>query len=421
MLRSSRKITVKSFPNGVRYAFDPMQGVRSCSMGVWLEIGSRFERSTEQGITHFIEHMFFKGIPRLDALALNDELNRLGGNVNAHTSQENLCLNARCVDDKAPAALDLLCEMALDSVFADEEIRRERNVILEEYKMYEDNPEEVVVDRFFRNLWPASPLGSPVIGSPATIRRFSRAAVKNYIKREFHPSRILIVLAGAFDTRECEAVIRSRFAKLRSSSRGASRAESRIQYAARKQVISREVEQVHFCFGGPGPERGSPDRFAFGLLNMVLGGGMSSRLFKEVREKRGLAYSIQSFTQPYRGAGSYAIDGSTGLETIGETLAICRNEVARLIEEPIPNDELDLAKEQIVDSVLMNVEGTSSRMMALSESLMTLGRPVAPEEIVTQVRRVTSKDALASARKYLAPAQTAAAYVAPKGCKLSGF
>lgn len=410
---------LQTLPNGVRVALEKIDGVRSCAMGVWLEIGSRNELPEEAGLTHFIEHMLFKGTTRHDALALADELDRLGGHVNALTSQEALCLHAQCIDSKAPRTLELLTEMVLDSTYPEEEIRRERNVILEEYKMYEDNPDDMIVDVFYQKLWPRSPLGRPVIGTPRTIRRFSSLQIHKYLQREFDPRKLLIVLAGKFDTRECMEILRATFGRLPSPKIKKAAAADTADAARGRKLLKRETEQVHFCFGCPGPDHASSDRFAFSLMNLILGGGMSSRLFKEVREKRGLAYSIQSFSQRFRGSGSFAIAGATSPSNIDEVVKICLRELERLCRERIDKKELESAKEQVHDSILMSLESTSSRMMRVSESILSQGRIMSYHEVLRNVMRVNADEIGQVARRYFEHVQFAGAFIGPRETRLN--
>lgn len=408
-------IRLQTLPNGVRIATDRMDSVRSCSIGVWVEVGSRHERPREAGITHFIEHMLFKGTARHGALELADELDRLGGHFNAMTSQEAICLHAQSVDQKAPRAIELLTEMLLDSIYPEEEIARERNVILEEYKMYEDNPDDMIVDLFYKTLWPSSPLGRPIIGTPATIEKFSSRGIRDYLAREFNPKRILVVLAGSFDTKRCLALLKKTFGSLPSVRRASAVKPQPARAGTGQLVMKRKMEQVHFCFGGPGPDHASRDRYAFGLMNLILGGGMSSRLFKEVREKRGLVYSIHSFAQRFRGSGSFGVGGATSPATLSEVLTLCLAELERICSEEVGEMELQMAKEQIHDSILMSIESTSARMFRLSESMLGLGRPVSYTEILENVMKIDAGQIRNVARKYLSGRAMAGAFIGPKG------
>lgn len=407
-------IQFRTLANGVRIAMDPMEFVRSCAIGIWLQVGSRHEHAREYGLANFLEHMLFKGTDKFSALELGDELNRLGGNFNAMTSQENLCLHAHCVDAKAPLVLDLLSHMLLESTFPKEELLRERNVVLEEYKMYEDNPDELIVDLFFRNLWPRCPLGRSIIGTAACIQSFTRQRLKRFAEREFDPSRILITVAGKFDVKACNRVINRFYAKIKKSR--LSKPPSLVASKSRMLKVhhKRDIEQVHFCFGTQGPSRRSKDRYAFGLMNMIFGGAMSSRLFREIREKRGLAYSIQSFAQSFRDKGSFAIIGSTRPSNLIEVLDICRTEARKICDELVQLDELNLMREQVIDATLIGIESTVSRMLRLSESIISQGKPISYRDSLRRIKQVQPTDIRRVARRYLKNSPLAGAFIGPE-------
>ncbi len=262
---------LRILPNGVRIVTDPMKSVRSCAIGIWVDVGSRHEAEADGGLSHFVEHMLFKGTRRLDTRQIADATNELGGNLNAFTTQEQLVLHARTIDRKAPRALDLMAEMLLESIFPDDELARERQVIIEECKMYEDSPEELSVDVFMRNLWPDHPLGRPVIGRRSTIRRFSAGRLRAYWGQELQPARVLISLAGAFDAAAVDEVIRRRFEPLAESRHAARPAQTSPRCLPRRQsCLKRTIEQSHSAWA-PTPPPPRPDRQAFGLMNMILG------------------------------------------------------------------------------------------------------------------------------------------------------
>ena len=411
-------IRLRALSNGVRVVTEQVASVRSCGIGLWLETGSRYEASAERGLTHFIEHMLFKGTRRRDVRQLADAMNFLGGNMNAFTTQETLCLHARTIDRKAPQALDLMFEMLLASVFPPAEICRERRVVLEECRMIEDAPDDFSMDNFLRNLWPGHPLGEPVIGRPATIRRFTRAEMLERWEREFAPERLVVALAGAFDARACERVIRRWLGRLAGAGaplRRSPRPDARL--SPRQTILRRSVEQAHFCLGVPGPHHRAPERFAFSLMNMVLGGGLSSRLFREVREKRGLAYSIGSFTHYFSDSGYFAVSGGVSPHTLREVLTITCNEIQRICEEPVPGPELELARAQALDAIVMGLENMETRMTRLADGLLTWGRVTPIDEVVDEVNRVTPEDVRRVARRYLYGRTPALSLVAPRGCR----
>lgn len=407
-------VRTRTLPGGVCVVTEPIDAVRSCGVGIWLELGSRYEQPGEEGLSHFVEHMLFKGTRRLDVRQIGDAINYLGGNINAYTTQECLCLHAKVVDRKAHEALDLLGEMLMESTFPEDEIKRERQVVLEEYKMVEDTPDDLSVDIFLKNLWPNHPLGMPVIGTRKAIKGFTRETVVNYWDREFRPNRLLIALAGSFDEKACAQVIKKRFAGWEARP-GADRPEVAVSpVKARQTYLKRPVEQVYFCLGTDGPHRASNERFAFGMMNMILGGGMSSRLFQEIREKRGLAYSIGSFAQLFRDRGCFAVSGGTSFATLEEVLRITIEEIARICEENVTEHELAMAREQIVDHILLGMENTEARMSRIAEAMITFGRVAPVDEVVQRIRDVSAEEIRAVAARYLKTEQFAVSSIGPK-------
>lgn len=407
------KQQIVELPNGVRIVTDPMAEVRSCSLGIWLATGSGSERAEEAGLSHFAEHMLFKGTDQYDAFALSNRMNGLGGNFNAFTSQEALCLHARTVEHKAHQALELLLQMLCDSTFPAGEIVRERNVILEEQKMYEDSPDDQVLDVYMKNLWPKHALGRPVIGTRAEIARFSRPRLMKFWGDVLRPGALVVSIAGAFDRPACMRLIKRYLGGLKPRKRrsvaGGSHREKPLQ-----RTLVRPIEQTHFCFGAPAPHRHAPERFAFGMLNMILGGGMSSRLFQEVREKRGLAYSISSFMQLFDKVGCYAVVGGTSPQYGREVIELCLDQLRLLREQPVSDEELAMAREQLVDAALMRMESTSQRMMHQAECLLHFGRLIALEETLEHFQRVTVADIQRVARRYLAPERFAVSVIGPE-------
>lgn len=411
-------IRTQTLPSGLCVVTEPIRAVRSCGIGLWLELGSRYELPGEEGLSHFIEHMLFKGTSEHDVRQIGDTINYLGGNINAYTSQEMLCLHAKTVDKKAHEALDLLAEMLMASTFPPDEIKRERQVVLEEYKMVEDSPDDLSVDIFLKNLWPNHPLGMPVIGTRKSIRSFSRETIMNYWNREFRPDRLLIALAGSYDEKACARVIKRRFGNWAAPAGGERPAFTVQDMKPRQTYLKRPVEQAYFVLGTGAPHRASPERFAFGLMNMVLGGGMSSRLFQEIREKRGLAYSIGSFAQLFKDRGCFAVSGGTGFPALEEVLRITMEEMLRICEEDVSEHELAMAREQIVDHILLGLENTEARMSRIAESILTFGRIVPVDEVIQRIREVTPAEIRAVAARYLRAECFAVSSIGPKDGRL---
>ncbi|MCL5269177.1 MAG: insulinase family protein, partial [bacterium] len=288
---------------------------------------------------------------------------------------------------------------------------------LEEYRMYEDNPDEVCVDRFIQNLWPGHPLGRPVIGPRGNIRRFTRTAIGAYWAREFRSHRLLVSIAGAYDAEACRRVIERRFGALERGPAPLPAAPPAVD-APRLTFNRRAIEQAHFCFGTQAPNRTSPDRYAFGLMNMILGGGLSSRLFQEIREKRGLAYSIGSFVQSFSDQGCFAVNGGTSSRALPEVLRIAMDEIDRLSDEDVPEEELVMAREQMVDALLMGLENTEARTSRLAESTLAFGRVPPVDEVIGRLKSVEPPDIRRMARRYLRGGAYASSFIVPRGCRL---
>ena len=392
-----RKIVL---PNGVRILFERIPYVRSASIGLWLDVGSRNENEAESGLSHFIEHMFFKGTESKDAYQLSNEMNQVGGNFNAFTTQENICISAKVVDEHVSRAIDLVSEIYLQSNFAPEEIARERNVILEEVKMYNDTPDELVIDHFLHLLYADNPIGRPILGPPENISRFTRDDIRLFQKREFAPDRIVVAMAGNFDLRRVEPHLRRLFERV--SPNGWERNPVTPPAPAfNTHNEERKLEQVHFCMGTDAPNRTSEDRFAFAVLNTILGGGPASRIFQEVREQRGLAYSIGSFEFAFKDAGCFAISGGSSPRHIHKVLELCLAEVRKLYTEGVTVDELESARQQLKTSILLGMESSSNRMSRLAETEIIFGEFIPVDYVLQRVKSVTCDDVMRVAHAYL--------------------
>jgi predicted Zn-dependent peptidase len=413
-------ISHRRLKNGVRVVTERIPHVRSCSIGIWLQLGSRYETAQNAGLNHFIEHMLFKGTRQLNAQQIADHLHYLGGNINAYTTQEYICLHARVVDEKVPQAIEILAELVQESIFPEDEIRRERSVVLEECKMYEDSPDDLCIDLCIKNLWPDHPLGRPIIGCRRNIRSFSRNKLKNYWHAGYQPERLSIAIAGAFDPLAINRLLRTRFGKPARSDRRPprSRPPSRNVNPGLSS-LKRSVEQVHFCLGTVGPSRCSADRYAFSLLNMILGGGMNSRLFQEIREKRGLAYSIGSFSQFFSDTGFFVIYGGTSPGKLGQVLEISMRELNKICMEDVREEELELARTQVIDAMIMNMESTESRMTHLAESVLYFDRVIPLEESISKFGSIGTLQLREMAHKYLSGRQLAVCLVSARGVRPS--
>ncbi len=407
---SIRKIVLS---NGIRIVLERIPYVRSASLGLYMDVGSRNETTTESGLTHFIEHMFFKGTDKYNPVQLSQEINRIGGNVNAWTTQENVVLTAKVVDEHIGRAIDLLHDMYRNSIFAADEIDRERNVILEEVKMYDDTPDELVVDVFMDKLYAGNPLGQPILGSPENIQRFCREDLQNFVGKEFSPSRLVIAIAGNFDLRRVEPHLRRLFESVPAPD---SEQNPLVPPAPAFQShnIDRKLKQVHFCMGTTGPSRGNDDRFPFAILNTILGGGASSRIFQEVREKRGLAYSIGSFDVLFKDSGCFAVSGGTSPRNAAKVVDICLEQVKLAYSADITQDELESAKEQLKSGILLGMESSSNRMSRLAESELNHGRFIPVNDVLERVQKITINEVRHVAEKYLKDKPVTFAGIAPE-------
>ncbi len=406
-------MTKHEFPNGVRLVMEPLPHVRSVSAGLWIDAGSRNETAENAGVAHFLEHMFFKGAGGMTAIELADAMNRLGGHFNAFTSHEIICLHARLVDRQLGEGLDLLGRLLRDSSFPAEELDRERNVILEECKMVEDTPDELVGDLFSHSMWGDHPLGQPILGTPETIGAFKRDDLIAFEDREFTPERLGVAVAGAFDEQKMIAKIESLFGDMEAKAGQPAQDNTKPKAVFKKCNREKDIEQGQFCIGSQAPCRTDKDRYRFALLSNIIGGGMSSRIFKEVREKRGLAYSIGSFGSSYRDTGCWGIGGGASPRLLPEVIEICLSEIRDLYTNGLRSGELELAKEQLTTSVLFALESTSSRMTRLAEQEMYHGRFYSVDEILTNIADVTDGDIQDTAAQHIQGAPAAVAMVAP--------
>jgi predicted Zn-dependent peptidase len=389
-----------------------MDRVRSASVGIYLDAGSRHEREDECGVTHFIEHMLFKGTTRRSAYELSMEQNLLGGQVNAYTSQEHIVLSARVVDRDLPRALDLLVEMLTESIYDPTEFERERGVILEEYKMYEDTPDELVMDLFMSGLFDGHALGKPILGTPAHLLKFTPQTLHGYRGRMFTPDRMVVAAAGAVEAPEFLTLVEERLSLLQpdvpssASIRPASPAP-----AYHHRLLDRELEQTHFVLGTVGPSRHDDSRFAFAVMSTILGAGPGSRIFQEVREKRGLAYSVGTVEWYFQDTGCFAISGGTSPDTYEQVEELCLKEVRTLATDHPTGLELECAKAQIRTGLVLGAESSSGRLARLAEQELWYGRIIPIEESLARLERVTVSDVTEAARFWLLDKPLAAAII----------
>ena len=386
------KITL---PNGVRILTQAVPGVRSASLGIWVGTGSRHEAAGESGAAHFIEHMVFKGTETRTAARLAEEMDAIGGQINAFTTKECTCFYGRVLDDHLPRCTDLLCDMLFHSRFDEEDVRTERGVILEEIGMYEDNPEDLCAERLAAAVYKGSALARPILGRPATLEKMTGASLRAYMEDRYTPDRIVVALAGSFRPRDVEDLA-ERFGALRG---GGGQALRPASYHPAFTVKKKALEQNHLTLAFPSLPYGDERRFALQLLSSVLGSGMSSRLWQEVREKRGLCYSIYSYGAGHAETGLFAIYTALGRETEEEALTAIVSAVARFAREGVTAGELDRAREQSKANVILGLESTQAHMSELGRGELLQGRVMDADEIIAAYDAVTAGDVKALAEE----------------------
>lgn len=375
--------------NGIRILTEKMPYFHSISTGIWVSVGSRDEQSDERGLTHFIEHMLFKGTKRRNAQDIAKELDAIGGFSNAFTSKEHVCFHAKVLDSHLPLVVDVLTDIFRNSVFDPQEIEREQQVILQEIRMIEDTPDDFVHVMFQDMFWQDNPLGLPIYGSAQSVESMDREKILRYIASTFQPERIIISAAGNLEHDRFVDLVAPSMETLSNPKRPLLRQKPQNHPMVR--VVSKDLEQVHICMGMSGTSQVEEDRFACHLLNVILGSSMSSRLFQEIREKRGLAYSIYSYVTSHEDTGLMGIYAGVGPEDVEETLKVVHEQLSILTTEPISEEELSAAKEYLRGSMYLNAESTDSRMNRLAKNEFLFSRYVPFEEIEARIKSVTAQ------------------------------
>jgi predicted Zn-dependent peptidase len=389
----TRNIRKTTLPNGMLVLTERMSHMRSVSMGVWVGTGSRDEQPEENGLSHFVEHMVFKGTTTRSAKQIARETDAIGGNLDAFTGKETVCFNIKVLDTNTSLAMDILADLVLNPTFTPSDIEREQSVVLEEIKMDEDNPDYLIHEIHTANFWKNDPLARSILGTAETVSSFDEAAVRRFHATRFTAENIVFSAAGNLEHEEMIALVASYFGKLAPASKdtlGRFPAPTPTPHITLKKKKS--LEQVQICIGVPAPPVDSPDRYVLYLLNSILGGGMSSRLFQSVREEAALAYSIYSELSPYRDTGALSVYAGTSIEKTREMIRLIVEEFRRLKEEPVTEEELDRAKNQSRGNIVLGLESSSARMSNLARQQMYYGRFATVDEIVADVDRVTAAD-----------------------------
>lgn len=393
--------------NGVRILTQPMDGVRSASLGIWVGAGSRHEAAAENGSAHFIEHMVFKGTETRSASDIAREMDAIGGQVNAYTTKENTCFYVRTLDTHLPQACDVLCDMFFHSRFRQEDVETERGVILEEIGMYADNPEDLCAERLAAAVYKGSPLARPILGTPTTLKKITGESLRGWRNTHYLPQDTVVALAGSF-TDEVVQDLAARFSAMKTAPRPKAKTAA---YRSAVTLKRKATEQNHITLAFPGFPYGSENRFALQLLSFILGGGMSSRLWQEVREKRGLCYSVYSYGAGHEDTGLFGIYTALGRETEGEALSCIMSVISDLVQNGVTEEELSRAREQSKASVLMGLESTQSRMSHVGRSTLLTGKVLTPDEIISSYDAVTCQNVLDLARVIFDPGQASVSAV----------
>lgn len=381
--------------NGIRVVSYEMPGNRSVSLGIWVENGSRHESAAENGISHFIEHLLFKGTERRSAAQIAEEMDAVGGIINAFTSKENTCYYAKVLDENLSLAIDLLSDIFLHSSFDAEEIERERSVILQEILQAEDTPDDYVHDLFNLDFFQDHPIGRPICGRQETVSGFRRQDIVQFFNARYRPEKVIVSAAGNI---RHAAIVEEMAARLGSigevtlKSPSESAADTVPETASGVYPHPKPLEQVHLCLGMAGIHQTHPKRYVGYVLNTLLGGGMSSRLFQEIREKRGKAYSVYSFSSSYKDVGYLGVYAGTSLESTEEVVELITQELKKFAAGEISEAELQRTQGQLVGSTMLGLESTDSWMSHIARNEIYFGESITTDEICRRIRAVSRED-----------------------------
>jgi predicted Zn-dependent peptidase len=394
-------------PNGLRVLTEAVPAMRSVSFGIWVAVGSRDETRQLSGVSHFLEHLLFKGTRRRGALEISAAIEAVGGETNAFTTKEYTCYYARVLDADLPLAIDVMCDLIVDSVLAPSDVETERGVILEEIAMHDDEPGEEVHDLFAETVYGDHPLGRLISGTEDTISALSRRQILNFYQRRYAPPAMVVAAAGNLDHTLVVRMVREAFASFDVASaplsrRGVGDARGPRVRRGRLAVRDKDTEQAHLVLGGPAYARNDPRRFALGVLNNAVGGGMSSRLFQEIRERRGLAYSVYSYTSQYADSGGYGVYAGCAPGKVDEVLALTREELARVAEHGVTDEEIARGKGMLKGSMVLGLEDTGSRMSRLGKGELLYDELLTVDQVLAAVDAVTPDDVRVIAREVYA-------------------
>lgn len=392
-----QKTTLKS---GIKVITEEMPDVESSTIGIWVNTGSRNESRKVNGISHFIEHLLFKGTERRTALDISREIESVGGVLNAFTSREYTCFYAKVLNKDLPMAIDLLSDIFMNSKFDKNELEKEKLVVLQEIKMVEDTPDDLIHDLFAERFWKDHPLGWSILGPSKTIKSINRNDVVEYFKNQYRPDNVFITAAGGLNSKKAVTLLNKTFGRIKKNP--VKTEVTAPEAAPGVKLFKKDLEQVHLCLGVPVPPQPSPERYRVYLMNTILGGGMSSRLFQEIREKRGLAYSVYTYINLCKDAGSLIAYAGTAKDSFGEVIKLILKEYAKFAKG-IGADELKNAREQLKGGMLLGLETSESRMTKLARDEIYFGRVLSVKEIVKGIDSVNVENMKETASRFLNP------------------
>ena len=411
-------IVREHFDSGLRLLTEAMPHVRSVSLGVWLTRGSRHEGHQESGIAHFVEHMLFKGTASRSAEDIAQQIDSIGGQLDAFTAKEYASYYIKVLDDHLPRAVDILADIVLNPALRPEDVEREKKVILEEIKMVEDTPDDLVHELFTQRFWEGHPLGRPILGIPDTVEVFTSDALRAYFGTAYVAPHIIVSAAGNIEHRQVRDLMVDAFERLPTT--GNSTSDNPPGVVPQMLVRSKDLEQCHLCVGASCYPQDHEDRYVSYILNTILGGSMSSRLFQNVRERRGLAYVVLSGLSAYRDAGALTVYAGCATDKLVQVIDLIVGELRQLKQEPVTDRELQRAKDHLKGSLMLSLENTSSRMAHLARQEIYFGRNFSLDETLAGIDRVTSADVKRVAQDVLGDDALSATVLGPvDGLELS--
>ncbi len=377
--------------NGLRIVFESIPYIRSVSLGIWVGVGSRNESVELSGISHFVEHMLFKGTKNRTAKQIAMEIDNIGGQLNAFTGKEYTCYYTKVLDKDIEIAMDVISDMIFNALLDEKDITTERNVIYEEIGMYEDYPEDMVHDILTERVWKNSPLGYPILGTFDSLIGIDSKALRSFIKKHYTPKNSVFSIVGNFDEDEMLSLVEKYFGEWDNYSYESSNIES-ASFNSIIEIKEKDIEQTHVCIGFESVEHGNDELYTILTINNIFGGGMSSRLFQNIREERGLAYSVYSFPSSYHKAGLFSIYAAVNPKQLEEVLMLIKAEIDLLVGKLITEHELETSKNQLIGNFLLGLESTGTKMNGIGKSELLLNRVTTTEEVIDKINRISMKD-----------------------------